>query len=252
MSDSSNTDTIVRTLKYPLRRSFHAIRHIFSRTRWAAGALTRVARTGFARLLRRSDYDRWGNPANFENWWETRTQKMATHVPMGARVIEFGAGNCRLRTYLDESCTYIPSDIVDRGPGTVICDLNHRPLPDLKHLHADVALCAGVLEYVNDLESVVSWLGQTVKACVVSYDCAPLGRRLPDSLRERLRRLYYGYLSDLTEPQLLALFRRHAFQMTKSESWTSQRIFAFAKVPEAETQIAVSCVNNHRMADINT
>jgi hypothetical protein len=190
-------------------------------------SVPRVARNAFARALHRSDYARWGNAENLEKWWETRTQKMAGLVPKGSRVIEFGAGSCRLRDWLDESCEYVPSDIVPRGPNTVICDLNHRPLPSLRHLHVNLALFAGVLEYVGDIDAVMSWLSQFVKLCVVSYDCVPQGLALSGRLRERFRRQYYGYLSDYTEEQLLAIFASCGFKNSYADTWTNQRLFVF-------------------------
>jgi hypothetical protein len=159
-------------------------------------------------------------------------------VPKGSRVIEFGAGSCRLSAWLDDSCKYIPSDIVERGPGTVICDLNRRPLPDLTHLQANVALFAGVLEYLGDMEGVVDWLSRFVKSCIVSYDCVPHGLKLPGRLRERFRRQYYGYLSDYTEEQLVAIFRRRGFACAHADSWTNQRIFAFTNERAAAAPFA--------------
>jgi hypothetical protein len=192
-------------------------------------SLRRVARNAAARLMRRSDYDRWGDSDNLEKWWEARTQKMATLVPKGSRVVEFGAGSCRLKAWLDASCEYIPSDIVQRGPDTVICDLNRSPLPNLAHLNVNVALFAGVLEYLGDLDGVVDWLSRFVESCIVSYDCVPCGLTLPGRLRERFRRQYYGYLSDYTEDQLVAIFRRRGFANAHSDSWTNQRLFVFTK-----------------------
>ena len=51
----------------------------------------------------------------------------------------------------------MPSDMVDRGPGTIICDLNIRPLPDLGSGTYDVAVLLGVLEYLRDVPSFLDW-----------------------------------------------------------------------------------------------
>src|SRR5215468_9103306 len=95
---------------------------------------TRVARMAMLRLIGHSDYERWTDPSSLETWWESRTQRLAAMVPAGTRVIEFGGGRQRLRSFLDSSCTYMASDLVDRGPGTLACDLNRRPLPDMAAL----------------------------------------------------------------------------------------------------------------------
>ena len=65
-----------------------------------------------------------------------------------------------------------PSDLVDRGGKTIVFDLNSKPLPDLSHLNLDVAVFAGVLEYISDLDSVVHWLSYQVGLCIASYRCA--------------------------------------------------------------------------------
>ena len=56
-------------------------------------ALRRISKTVVLKSFNRADYRRWTNPASFESWWETRTQKVAALIPRGSRVIEFGAGS---------------------------------------------------------------------------------------------------------------------------------------------------------------
>src|ERR1700743_3487879 len=109
-------------------------------------------------LLKKTDRRRWADTKNIYRSWEPRTKLVATLVPDNSRVIEFGAGRRVLERYLDPSCTYVPSDIVDRGPRTIVCDLNQRPLPDLGAGVYDVAVILGVLEYVSDLPSMLDWL----------------------------------------------------------------------------------------------
>ena len=127
-------------------------------------------------------------------------------VPKRTRVIEFGAGTRPLERCLDPSCTYVASDLVERGPDTFVCDLNRRPLPDLSRLRPDVAVFAGVLEYVRDVPSVVAWLSGHVRYCVVSYAVArPAG--LVRALAAGARRTYYGYMNSYSEAELVAVFR---------------------------------------------
>jgi hypothetical protein len=49
----------------------------------------------------------------------------------------------RLESYLDPSCSYFPSDAVDRGGNTIVLDLNSRPLPDLSYLELDLEVLLG-------------------------------------------------------------------------------------------------------------
>jgi len=187
----------------------------------------RVLRNLFRKMRHRSDFKRWSTAHNLEPWWESRTEKMARMIPKGSRLIEFGAGRRQLEKYLDPSCSYIPSDLVDRGPGTIVCDLNQRPLPELAHLRADLAVFAGVLEYIGDLGSLIDWLSGHVSVCLISYDPVPPNLSLIRSGHERLRRLYYGYMNCYTGDDLLALFSRCGFDCRHEDVWNSQRICLF-------------------------
>ena len=173
------------------------------------------------RAIGRSDRARWSSLQNFESWWESRTAKMARLIPANSTVIEFGAGTRPLERMLDSNCKYIASDLVDRGPGTVVCDLNLPPLPDLTHLRPDVAVFAGVLEYIHDIDSLARWLSSLVRCCVVSYEPAPPMRQW----RQRLGRLRNGYMNAHSEQNLLAIFKRAGFVCAKRDAWTNQKIF---------------------------
>jgi hypothetical protein len=177
--------------------------------------------------LRQSDYKRWVDPKNLETWWDSRTEKMAQFIPKSTRVIEFGAGRRQLEKFLDVSCTYVPSDLVDRGSGTVICDLNQRPLPDLSYVGADVAFFAGVLEYILDVGAVVEWLSKQVSYCIVSYTHVSPTMGIAQKYRNRLSRLYFGYMNDYTEEELVKLFGKYGFVCTAEDTWSSQGIYLF-------------------------
>src|SRR5262249_20051077 len=131
--------------------------------------------------------------------------------------------------HLDPSCTYTPSDLVDRGPGTVIVDLNRRPFPDLAYLNADVAVFSGVIEYIRDPASVIEWLTSLVDGCVVSYAYLRSRRAAWRRLVELPRRSYYGYMNAFTQDELQELFVRHGFVVRAKEHWESQVIFSFAR-----------------------
>ena len=208
-----------------------------SGSRRNVGAVTRVTRMALFRLMGRSDYERWADPSNLEAWWESRTQKLAPMIPVGTRVLEFGAGRRRLEAYLDSSCTYMASDLVERGPDTFVCDLNRRPLPDLDALRPDVAVFAGVLEYIRDVPSLIDWLSAHVRYCVVSYaliDRSRFARSPIAGARRTYWRTYHGYMNAYSEPELLALFAQSRFACLRADGWNDQRIFLFEK-RETET-----------------
>lgn len=190
--------------------------------------LLRITDVLIDRLFHRSDYRRWTKAENLEAWWEPRTKKITEFIPRNSRVIEFGSGRRPLARYLDSSCTYYPSDLVYRGPGTIICDLNKRPLPNVKStVNPDVAVFAGVLEYVRDLPSVVEWLSHQVPVCVASYTCAESAPSTIRRLVEVFHRSYYGYVNEYREEEIIALFQTHGFVCVKKDRWTSQLIFLF-------------------------
>jgi hypothetical protein len=180
-------------------------------------------------LRQKTDYSRWSDTRNISASWESRTQRAAALVPQDSRVIEFGAGNRVLERYLDHSCTYTPSDIVDRGPATIVCDLNQRPLPDLGVDSYDVAVFMGVLEYVRDLPSVLDWLSELVPTCVLSYACARGTRYSPARMFGSVGRLKAGWLNSYREDEIRSLFRERRYVQLHDENWHNQRLYVFSR-----------------------
>jgi hypothetical protein len=182
-------------------------------------------------LFKKTDSRRWADTRNLHASWEPRTKQVAALVPSNSRVIEFGAGNRNLERYLDPSCTYMPSDLVDRGPGTIVCDLNNRPLPDLGQNVYDVAVMIGVLEYVRDVPAVLDWLTKDVEIFILACAPARTNGHSPRALVETLRRARHGWMNSYREDEIFALFRERGFELTKDEDWLNQRLFVFAKRP---------------------
>ena len=180
-------------------------------------------------LRQKTDYSRWADARNIFASWESRTQRAAALVPEGSRVIEFGAGNRVLERHLDQSCTYTPSDIVARGPGTIVCDLNQRPLPALGAGSYDVAVLMGVLEYMRDLPSVLDWLTELVPTCVLSYACARGGRYSPRRALGAAGRLKAGWLNSYRGEEIRSLFGERRFAQSHEEGWENQRLFVFSR-----------------------
>jgi hypothetical protein len=156
---------------------------------------------------------------------------VAALVPNNSRVIEFGAAKRLLERYLDPSCTYVPSDIVERGPGTIVCDFNQRPLPDLGANVYDVAVLIGVLEYVRDVPAVLDWLTKYVTLCVLTYACATAKGYSPRAVLGRVGRLRHGWVNNYGEEELRSLFRERGFELVRDENWENQRVFVFSQRP---------------------
>jgi hypothetical protein len=188
-----------------------------------------VIRTLRCRLFGRTDIGRWRDTETFDDWKE-RTRLISKLVPEGTCVIEFGVGKRQLEAEIDKKCSYIPSDIVDRGPNTLVIDLNARPLPDLRTLNLDVAVFAGVLEYICDLNSLVFWLSQQAMMCVVSYQCSQTRPHSLARFREAIRRTGAGWVNTLTEEELIETFRFRAFALTEQKHTADgESIFVFRR-----------------------
>jgi hypothetical protein len=120
-------------------------------------------------------------------------------------------------------------DIVDRGPGTIVCDLNRRPLPDLGANVYDVAVLIGVLEYLRDVPSALDWLARLVPVCVLSYSCAKADSYSLRGMLGTIKRLNNGWMSNYREEDLRSLFRERGFVSVREDSWENQRLFVFSQ-----------------------
>ena len=182
-------------------------------------------------LFKTTDRRRWADPRNLYASWEPRNIQLAALVPNNSRVIEFGAGKRTLERYLDPSCSYVPSDIIDRGPGTIVFDLNQRPLPDLGPDAYDVAVFSGVLEYVREVPAVLDWLTKYVTVCVLTYAPAKARGHSPRGLLETIGRLRHGWMNNYREEELRSLFYERDFELVQGKDWEDQRLFVFSRRP---------------------
>jgi hypothetical protein len=98
-----------------------------------------------------SGHSRWADTSNFASDWDERSRLIAEMIPAGSRVLDIGAGRQQLRGFLDPSSFYVGSDVVARDAAMLVIDLNARPLPTLRQFRFDVAVLAGVIEYVSQV-----------------------------------------------------------------------------------------------------
>jgi hypothetical protein len=191
---------------------------LLSKARTEVGALRQRLRTSMRKFLGGTDYQRWGSAERLSSGWDSRTEKIATLISPGVSVIEFGAGRMVLKRLLSEHCTYTPSDLVDRGGGTIVCDLNGRTLPPFPP--HDVAVFSGVLEYVNDVPRLIAHLSNSVGVVIASYavtDCNKENRR------------GQGWVNDFSSARILDIFENAGFSCDYRGEWRSQVIYRFAK-----------------------
>lgn len=179
--------------------------------------LHRAARTMLFKHTGRSDIRRWSNEANLLDSWDTRTRILASFVPPGSTVLEFGAGRMTLPDYLPEGCLYTPSDIVDRGRNTLVCDLNAPQLPSFP-LH-DVAVFSGVLEYVHDLQRLIAHLAKYCSSIAASYAPTDFTNQ-----NQPLNRRKHGWVNDCSVQELQNVFSKQGFQCVRTVVWESQQV----------------------------
>lgn len=172
--------------------------------------------------LHPTDIPRWSDPAKLHEEWDVRTVQMAQWVPPHSRVLEFGAARMVLRDHLPEGCVYIPSDVVDRGAGTMVCDLNSADWP--KFPEVDVIFFAGVLEYLTDVRSVLARLEPLCRTMVISYAV-----HWYDSAESVKIRTDLGWINHLTWPQLELMFRETGFKVGRIARWNESILARFDK-----------------------
>jgi len=191
---------------------------LFSATKEKAATLVRSMTTSLSIATGGTDYRRWRSKGSFSPDWDSRTRIIAALVPPDSAVIDFGAGTMALKTFLPGGCTYTPSDLVDRGAGTLVCNLNGSMLPQIpRH---DVAVFGGVLEYVHDVPRLISHLSNFVEAIIASYAVTESNQQ---------NRRGNGWVNDLSSGDILGLFEAAGFRMDCEDRWGSQPIYRFKR-----------------------
>jgi hypothetical protein len=163
---------------------------------------------------------RWAPRDSLLSEWDSRTELIAELIPDGSSVIEFGAGRLVLKSLLGEKCVYVPSDIVDRGPGTLVIDLNTDDI-NLVGVYSH-AVFSGVLEYIRDIPRLLDAISPNVSTIVASYESV-------DALPDLLTRRTNGWVSHLTERKFLEVFFLVGFKVSHTRKWREQKIYIFRK-----------------------
>lgn len=171
-------------------------------------------KTHYLRIFKISDLDRWSNVKNLKEDWNERTIMISELIDEGLVVLEFGAGRLTLKNHL-RNCKYIPSDLVDRGENTIVCDLN-RELPNIPEV--DVIVFSGVLEYIHDLEKLISFLSLKTSSFVLSYAVSDYNKN------DRRR---HGWVNDYSKIKLESIFESNGFKLEQSSRWEDQIINKF-------------------------
>lgn len=182
----------------------------------------RMVKTLIYRICSVSDRGRWHKLENLKEGWDSRTKLIASMVPPDTSVLEFGAGRMTLPKYLHRSCRYTPSDIVDRGMGTIVCDLNKDGLPVFP-FH-DVVVFAGVLEYVHNVPQLLTILRDSCAGVIASY---AVSEGVPEN--RRVFRRQQGWVNDYTSKMFVEMFKNAGFECDELREWKKQIVCKFSK-----------------------
>lgn len=156
--------------------------------------------------------------------WRKRTIACRKFISMDeTSVLDIGARNMYLRNILPDTVEYYPLDYKKRCDDTIICDLNKREFPKIK---VDIAVCAGIIEYLNDLE----WFFDQVTRCT-------------DKIIITYRGKEKGYNTSLyTSNEIIGMLNRRGFILTDKNNEFEDE---WPLIARFEKQSPKSMVNNY-------
>ena len=166
----------------------------------------------------KSDLSRWENIENLSENWDSRTIIIGNLIPQNSSVLEFGAGRCVLREHLPSSCSYQPSDIVDRGDNTIVCDLNQE-FPILTSHYTHVVF-SGVLEYIINIDKLLKELRKHSDFIIASYATT-------NNVSDYLIRKQGGWLNHFNDEEIISIFGANGFNLKSTYPWRYQTIYIF-------------------------
>jgi hypothetical protein len=143
---------------------------------------------------------------------------MVGPVRPGDTVVDLGSGPRALEAHLPAGCRYVPVDIVPRGPGSIVCDLNRDPLP---HVQGDVVIMSGVLEYIHDVHRLLTGAREIAPRAVVSYAAVEAFSDIND-------RRSHGWMNDIQLPSLREGFTAAGWAVVDEQQWQGHRVFELA------------------------
>lgn len=124
-------------------------------------------------------------------------------------VIDYGAGQMYLKKLISSNIEYYPVDYFKRFPETIVCDLNEGVFPDIA---TDTAVLNGVLEFLKTASELLKYVcKKTTRRIILSYMTV-------DKYSNKDSRRASGYVSDLSENEILNILSENGFVLVKSTS----------------------------------
>ena len=150
-----------------------------------------------------------------------RAAMAAPYIPAGARLLDLGAGSLALTEILTSGGTYVPADIVQRHPATVIVDLNRGEFPAGAY---DCIVALDLFPYLFDLPSLLARIAATAPLLIFSYP--------PREGEPRKVRRAHGWYNDYEEDELAALLAAAGFEIAEAAELDDERIFVCRRTEE--------------------
>ncbi len=160
--------------------------------------------------------ERWKGTSNLKEDWNSRTISLAKMIPAHSKVLEFGAGNCILKNHLPPGCEYTPSDLYDRGNGTLVMDLNGEDFQIPEGF--DCCVLSGVLEYIIDVSRFVKEASKKVPHMIFSY-----------AIYERNKDIHGDWVNHYAFNEILEIFEEQGYDCIKMKNWKRQMLFHFQR-----------------------
>ena len=139
-------------------------------------------------------------------------------------VVDYGAGEMFLKTLLSPELEYYPVDYIWRSNETILCDLNSGVFPVI---YADVAILAGVLEFLLTAESLIHHVCSNIKHKII------LTYITVDKFSDIEGRRASAYVNHFSEQQIIDLFTQENFslkEMTEDPAHSINTLFLFEKL----------------------
>jgi hypothetical protein len=178
----------------------------------------RVALTNAAISENRTVMERWGTlvPEEFDAW-STRTPMIARMLEGCVSVADVGCGFMGLKRFLAPETRYVPVDVVSRGEGTIVVDLNREPMPPID---VEAWAMAGLIEYILDVPALLASLSGVVVVSYNAVDLCPAPRR------------QHAWVNDFSVAEVEAMFADAGFVPERREVFGYQMIWRFRRLTD--------------------
>jgi hypothetical protein len=161
------------------------------------------------------DRQRWGAKASYRPEWADRGRMAAEFIEHGAKVLEVGAGTGTFRAVVSDRCAYTGADLQPVDPDILTLNLERDPLPPGPW---DAVVMLGVLEYIYKPLDALPKVFAEARKVILSY-CFPREGNVTSVRQSR------GWVSNLSESDLLEASRANGFDLTEAVSFNSDNDF---------------------------